>query len=132
MNAAREAIDQFPSGFGCLAKQLRESTSSVARNFAEGYYDDSKAQQRRYFGYAIQSARESSASFDTARSFRACCEETITRGKALALDIVRMLSKWARDQPGRSQQRQSSETGDRNQDSGPSPQTASPSFEDTA
>ena len=94
MSTTREAISQFPSGFSFLAEQLRKSTSSVCRNFAEGYYYNSKPQQRRYFGYAIQSARESSASFDTAWSFRLCRKQTIEHGKELALDIVKMLSKW--------------------------------------
>ena len=96
MVTARDAIEQFPKGFAFLADELRRNTSSTSRNFAEGYYYDSKRQQRRYFGYAIQSAREASACFDTARAFRACQEQTIVRGKALALDIVRMLSKWGR------------------------------------
>jgi len=96
MEAAGEAIRQFPGGYDFLAKQLRKNTSSVAHNFAEGYYYDSKPQQRRYFGYAIHSARETSASFDTARAFDACREPTIVQGKSLALDIVRMLSKWGR------------------------------------
>ena len=96
MDKTRAAIEQFPSGFAFLADQLRKSSSSVARNFAEGFYQDSKRQQRRFFGYAIQSARETSASFDTARAFGTCDDETIQCGKELALDIVRMLSKWAR------------------------------------
>ena len=96
METAQEAIEQFPKGFGFLADQLRRSTSSSSRNFAEGYYYGSKRQQQRYFGDAIQSARESSSSFDTARAFRACREETIVRGKALALEVVKILSKWGR------------------------------------
>ena len=94
METAREAIEQYPKGFGFLADQLRRSTSSSSRNFAEGYYYESRRQQRRYFGYAIQSARETSASFDTARAYRVCGEEVICRGKALALEIVKILSKW--------------------------------------
>jgi four helix bundle protein len=96
MDTAREAILQFPPGFAFLADELRRNTSSVSRSFAEGYYYDSKPQQRRYFGYAVQSAREASASFDTARSFRICHEDTIERGKALALEVVKILSKWGR------------------------------------
>ena len=96
MQTAGEAIEQFPKGFAFLADELRRNTSSVSRSFAEGYYYDSKRQQRRYFSYAIQSAREASASFDTARCFRTCREDTIVRGKALALEVVRMLSKWGR------------------------------------
>ncbi len=96
MKTAQEAIGQFPKGFAFLADELRRCTSSVSRSFAEGYYYDSKRQQRRYFGYAVQSAREASACFDTADAFRACRNDTIVRGKSLALDIVRMLSKWGR------------------------------------
>jgi len=55
METAREAIEQFPKGFSFLVDQLRRNTSSVHHNFAEGYYQDSRRQQRRYFGYAIQS-----------------------------------------------------------------------------
>jgi four helix bundle protein len=96
MEVAREAIEQFPTGFGFLADQLRRSTSSSTRNFTEGYYYESKRQQRRYFGYAAHSARETSASFDTARAYRLCREDTIVRGKSLAIDIVKILSKWGR------------------------------------
>src|SRR5262245_55228657 len=92
MATAQDAILQFPPGFSFLADELRRNTSSVSRSFAEGYYYASKAQQRRYFGYAIQSAREASASFDTAASFAACRQETIECGKSLALEIVKMLS----------------------------------------
>ncbi len=42
MEKTRTAIEQFPSGFAFLAEQLRKSSSSVARNFAEGFYQDSK------------------------------------------------------------------------------------------
>ena len=70
------------------------NTSSVAHNFAEGYYQDSRRQQRRFFGYAIQSAREASTSFDTARAFRAARAETVEAGKAFALELVRMIFKF--------------------------------------
>jgi four helix bundle protein len=96
MATARQAIAHFPKGFAFLADELRRNTSSVSRSFAEGFYYDSKRQQRRYFGYAIQSAREASASFDTALAFQACPQPLVEQGKALALDIVRMLSKWGR------------------------------------
>ena len=96
METAREAIEQFPKGFSFLVDQLRRNTSSVHHNFPERYYQDSRRQQRRFFGYAIQSAREASASFDTAFAFRAAQGETIARGKSLALEVVRMVSKFDR------------------------------------
>ena len=40
--------------------------------------------------------RKGAASFDTARAFVLCREDTIVGGKALALDIVKILSKWGR------------------------------------
>ena len=95
MQTAQVAIKRFPKGFGFLADQLRRNTSSVHHNFAEGYYQESRRQQRRFFGYAIQSAREASASFDTALAFDAADEQTVARGKALALEVVRMLSKFS-------------------------------------
>jgi four helix bundle protein len=94
METAREVIEQLPRGFSFLADQLRRNTSSPAHNFAEGYYQDSAKQQRRFFGYAMQSAREASASFDTAHAFRAANPELIARGKQQALEIVKMLSKF--------------------------------------
>jgi four helix bundle protein len=94
MRTAHELIEQLPGGFAFLADQVRRNTSSVTHNFAEGYYQDSEREQRRYFRYAIQSAREASTSFDTASAFRAAREETVARGKALALDLVRMISKF--------------------------------------
>ena len=119
METAQQAIEQFPNGFAFLADQLRRNTSSVAHNFAEGYYQDSRRQQRRFFGYAIQSAREASSSFDTARAFHAAREQTIEAGKALALELVRMISKF---DTGRG--RQASETGFRHQGSGSRAQAA--------
>lgn len=96
MTTARSAIGEFPKGFAFLGDQLRRNTSSIHHNFAEGYYQDSRRQQRRYFGYAIQSAREASASFDVALAFGAVKKETASRGKSLALELVRMLSKFDR------------------------------------
>lgn len=113
METAREAIEQFPKGFAFLADQLRRNTSSVIHNFAEGYYQDSRKQQRRFFGYAIQSAREASTSFDTAQAFGVARKNTIEAGKALTLDLVRMISKF---DGGRG--RQASETGLRPQAAG--------------
>jgi len=100
METAPSAIEYFPRGFAFLVDQLRRNTSSVHHNFAEGYYQESWRQQRRYFGYAIQSAREASASFDAALAFRAAEKETVARGKALALERVRMLSKFQRPRGG--------------------------------
>jgi len=66
METARERrSSSFPPGFAFLADELRRNTSSVSRSFAEGYYYDSKRQQRRYFGYAMQASFEASASLDT-------------------------------------------------------------------
>jgi four helix bundle protein len=98
MKMAQVAIEQFPQGFAFLADQLRRNTSSVHHNFAEGYYQESRRQQRRFFGYAIQSAREAPASFDTAAAFHAADGQTVARGKGLALEVVRMLSKFSTDQ----------------------------------
>ena len=94
MDTARVLIEQLPSGFGFLADQLRRNTSSVAHNFAEGYYYRSVKQQRRYLDYALQSAREASASFDTAICFRVAKQDVVDRGKAPALELVKMLSKF--------------------------------------
>lgn len=96
MEVARELIDQLPPGFAFLADQLRRNTSSVAHNFSEGYYQRSKAQQRKYLEYARHSAREASTSFDTATCFRAGSPQTITRGKRLTLELVKMLSRFGR------------------------------------
>src|SRR5512140_3239501 len=87
MALAAALIEQLPSGFAFLADQLRRSTSSVARNFGEGYYQRSRAQQRSYFDIASHSARESSMSFDTAQCFRV----GHPRGKLVALELVKML-----------------------------------------
>ena len=113
METAREAIEQFPKGFAFVADQLRRNTSSVIHHFAEGYYQDSRKQQRRFFGYAIQSAREAWTSFDTAQAFGVARTNTIETGKALTLDLVRMISKFDGG-PGR----QASETGYRPQAAG--------------
>ncbi len=94
MEVTAALIEQFPGGFAFLADQLRRSTSSVARNYGEGYYQRSRLQQRKYFDIASHSARESSMSFDTARCFRVGDRDLILRGKQIALELVKMLSKF--------------------------------------
>lgn len=94
MDIAAALIEQLPTGFGFVADQLRRSTSSVARNYGEGYYQRSHAQQRKYFDIASHSARETSMSFDTARCFHVGNRDHIDRGKQVALELVKMLSKF--------------------------------------
>jgi four helix bundle protein len=94
MEIAGDLIEQLPGGFAFLADQLRRSTSSVARNFGEGYYQRSRAQQRKYFDIASHSARERSMSFDTAHCFCVGRSELIARGKQVSLELVKMLSKF--------------------------------------
>ena len=94
MEIAADLIEQLPGGFAFLVDQLRRSTSSVARNFGEGFYQRSRAQQRKYFDIASHSARESSMSFDTAKGFRVGDSDTVARGKQAALELVKMLSKF--------------------------------------
>ena len=94
MEIAADLIKEFPSGFAFLADQLRRSTSSGARNYGEGYYQRSRAQQRSYFDIASHSARETSMSFDTARCYRVGNRKKIARGKQVALELVKMLSKF--------------------------------------
>jgi four helix bundle protein len=96
MEIAAVLIEQLPGGFSFLADQLRRSTSSVARNYGEGYYQRSRAQLRKYLDIASHSARETSMSFDTARAFRVGDEDLIARGKDVALELVKMLSKFER------------------------------------
>ncbi len=99
MEITAALIKQLPSGFAFLVDQLRRSTSSVARNYGEGYYQRSRAQQRKYFDIASHSARECSMSFDTARCFRVGDSDVITRGKHTALELVKMLSKFQHCKP---------------------------------
>lgn len=94
MQITAELIEQLPAGFAFLTEQLRKSSSSVARNYGEGYYQRSRAQQRKYFDIASHSARETSMSFDTAQCFRIGDSTTIARGKQVALELVKMLSKF--------------------------------------
>lgn len=105
MQTAREAIESFPPGFGFLAEQLRRNTSSVGHNYAEGYYPRSNKQQRRFLGYAIQSAREASMSFDTALCFRAASaqarfarQRTGSRAREEALEGLAMSRRGLRGQ----------------------------------
>ena len=76
-----------------LADQLRRSSSSIGLNFAEGYYQPSSKQVRRYFVYAIQSARETSMALDIAGAFDLAPADQVRRGKGLCLEIVKMMSK---------------------------------------
>jgi four helix bundle protein len=94
MELAAALVEQLPAGFSFLADQLRRSSSSVARNFGEGYYQRSGAQRRKYLDIASHSARETSVSFDTARAFRVGDEHVLSRGKQVALELIKMLSKF--------------------------------------
>ena len=96
MEIACEVIDEFPKGFGFLADPLRRNTSSTALNFAEGYYQRPRGQQRKFLDYSEQSAREASAAFDAARAFRLAQPDKIARGKQLALEIVKLISGFQR------------------------------------
>ena len=86
-------IKQLPPGWSFLADQLRRSSSSIGLNFAEGYYQPSSKQVRRYFVYAIQSARETSMALDIAGAFDLAPADQVRRGKGLCLEIVKMMSK---------------------------------------
>jgi four helix bundle protein len=94
MQIAQDVIEKLPRGMAFLADQLRRSTSSVTRNFAEGFYQRSIRQKSRYFEYSIQSARESSSSFDSAICFKAAELATAQRGKNVSLELVKMISKY--------------------------------------
>jgi four helix bundle protein len=94
MQITAELIEQLPAGFAFLIEQLRKSSSSVARNYGEGYYQRCRAQQRKYVDIASHSARETAMSFDTAQCFRIADSTTIARGKQAALELVKMLSKF--------------------------------------
>ena len=96
MRVAQALIEHLPKGFGFLADQVRRNTASVAHNVAEGYYQSSPGQHRRFVDYALQSAREASSSFDTALCFKAATPEMTDKGKGLALELVKMLSKFRR------------------------------------
>ena len=57
MEIAADLVEQLPGGFAFLVDPLRRSTSSVARNFGEGFYQRSRAPQRKYFDVASHSVR---------------------------------------------------------------------------
>ena len=96
METAREAIEQFPKGFSFLVDQLRRNTSSVHHNFAEGtirILGGSSGASSATLSNPLARRRRVS----TRRSLaRVAQQETIARGKALALEVVRMLSKFDR------------------------------------
>ena len=50
METARKLIGQFPSGFGFLADQLHQNTSSVSHNDAEGVRPTFQSAKPKIFG----------------------------------------------------------------------------------
>ena len=72
-------------------EQLERAGDSVALNIAEGNGKFSRKDRARFFQIAHGSALESAACLDLLVARRCCGTDTITRGKAILQEIVKML-----------------------------------------
>ena len=93
LEIAMEAVDQVPRGHGDLRTQLRNASTSIPLNIAEGVGKTSPDDERRYFDIARGSATECAAVFDTLHVLGAVDEPDYQEAKELLERIVSMLTK---------------------------------------
>jgi four helix bundle protein len=89
-------IERIPRGAGKLADQLFRSATSIPANVAEGVGKRSKADRRNYYDHARGSAFESGAHLDIVRLLKCVPDADIESGKAMLVEIVKMLTVMMR------------------------------------
>lgn len=95
--AASTAItDELPRGRGALSDQLRRAALSIPLNIAEAQGRSSAGEAARAYAIARGSAMECAAIIDAARVLNAISADNATKGQALLLRVVRMLTKLCR------------------------------------
>jgi len=93
---ALRIIERIPRGAGKLGDQLFRSGTSIPANIAEGVGKRSKAERRSYYDHARGSAFESGAHLDIVRLLRCVPDDEIDEGKAMLVEIVKMLTVMMR------------------------------------
>ena len=93
---ALRIIERIPRGAGKLGHQLFRSSTSIPANIAEGVGKRSKAERRNYYDHARGSAFESGSHLDIVRLLRCVPDQDVDRGKAMLIEIVKMLTVMLR------------------------------------
>ncbi len=73
--------------------ELFRSSTSVPANIAEGVGKRSKAERRNYDDHTLGSAFESGSHLDIVRLLKCVPDEDINNGKAMWIEIVKMLMR---------------------------------------
>jgi four helix bundle protein len=92
-------MERFPKGHSHLVDQLRRAALSIPLNIAEATGKPSAADNARYFAIARGSALECGAILDACLIMKLAENADVTRGKALLIPLVAMLSKLCRRLP---------------------------------
>ena len=90
---AHRVLGALPRGNATIADQLRRAALSVPVNIGEGTGKRSPKDRARFYSYSRGSAMECGALFDALQVMELVDSETHTRGKALLVRVVSMLSK---------------------------------------
>ena len=93
---ALRIIEKIPRGSGKLGDQLFRSATSIPANIAEGVGKRSRAERRSYYDHARGSVFESGAHLDIVRLLTCVPDEEIVRGKAMLVEIAKMLTVMMR------------------------------------
>ncbi len=92
-----EVIQALPPGHSRLADQIERASTSVVLNTAEGAGEFSKKEKARFYRMALRSATESAAVLDIFHRLRLVEESQYSAGRRLALRIVSMHVRLARN-----------------------------------
>ena len=94
--ACASITQQLPRGNGALSDQLRRAALSIPLNIAEAQGRSSPGEAARAYAIARGSAMECAAIIDAARVLNAVSAHDATKGQALLVRVVSMLSKLCR------------------------------------
>ncbi len=90
---AYATLDEVPSGFGNLKRQLQRASTSIQLNIAEGAGKHTPKESARFYAISRGSALECAAIFDTLLEIEAVEAPQYHRVKKLLTRIVEMLTK---------------------------------------
>jgi four helix bundle protein len=90
-----EVVEHLPRGRAYLADQLLRAGTSVPLNIAEGAGEYSPNEKIRFYRMARRSATECASILDVCRHLQLIDETKYTKGRALLIRIVSMLTKMA-------------------------------------
>jgi len=93
---ALRIIERLPRGAGKLGDQLFRSSTSTPANIAEGVGKRSRPERRNYYDHARGSAFESGSHLDIVRLLKCVPDDEIVEGKAMLVEMVRMLTVMMR------------------------------------